>query len=33
MGELREWVAVATQFLENFHAFLLKEGLDDSSKV
>jgi hypothetical protein len=31
--EMQQWVAVAKPLLENIHAFLNKEGLDDQSKV
>jgi hypothetical protein len=33
MREMNEWVTVASPFLENISAFLIKEELDDSSKV
>lgn len=31
--EMRQWVDVAKPLLENINQFLIKEGLDDQSKV
>ena len=33
MKEMQEWVAIASPLLDNIHAFLEAEGLDDKATV